>query len=139
MMPNDYRLRHTYFVDSAAENADITYQYLSALENGKENFSIGILESIAAALSSDVASLVATAYQFEDQPPKINPAFFNRGAPLPPGLAFEDLEVALNETHKVIRLINATLMKVGRRPLSGFIQRNNLSGIVSNISATFPD
>ena len=119
--------------EKLAENANITYQYLSALENGKENFSIGILESIAAALSSDVVSLVATAYQFEDQPPKINPAFFNRGAPLPPGLAFEDLEVALNETHKVIRLINATLMKVGRRPLSGFIQRNNLSGIVSNI------
>ena len=33
--------------EKLAENADITYQYLSALENGKENFSIGILESIS--------------------------------------------------------------------------------------------
>ncbi len=119
--------------EKLAESAGITYQYLSAVENGKENFSIGILEALAKALRSDVESLVATAYHFEDRPPKINPTFFIQEAPLPPGLSFEELEAALNETHKVIRLINATLMKVGGRPLSGFIQRNNLSGIVSNI------
>jgi len=32
--------------EKLAENADITYQYLSAVENGKENFSIGVLESL---------------------------------------------------------------------------------------------
>ena len=119
--------------EKLAEGADITYQYLSAIENGKENFSIGILEALARALGLDVESLVATVYHLKDQLPKIDPTFFIKEAPLPPGLNLEDLEAALNETHKVIRMINATLMKVGGRPLSGFIQRNNLSGIISNI------
>lgn len=119
--------------EKLAESADITYQYLSAVENGKENFSIGVLESLSAALNCSVDGLVATAYHSEDDLPKVNPAFFINGAPLPQGLALQDLQSALNETHKVIRLINATLMKVGGRPLSGFIQRNNFSGIISNI------
>ncbi len=119
--------------EKLAEKADITYQYLSAVENGKENFSIGVLESIARALGADLDELVALAYQLDNPPPKVDPGFFVPRAPYPPGLGVDGLTAALNETQKVIRLLNTTLMKVGGRPLSGFIQRNNLSGIVSNI------
>ncbi|MEY2878912.1 MAG: hypothetical protein RLZZ15_1292 [Verrucomicrobiota bacterium] len=119
--------------EKLAESADITYQYLSAVENGKENFSIGVLESLARALGAELDGFVAAAYQLGDPPPQVAPEFFVRAAPLPPGLTHGDVEAALNETHRVIRLLNATLMRVGGRPLAGFIQRNNLSGIVSNI------
>jgi transcriptional regulator with XRE-family HTH domain len=119
--------------EKLAEKADITYQYLSALENGKENFSIAVLESLAGALGTRVDELVASAYQTEEAPAKVDPGFFVPGAPLPPGLTVADLSAALDETHHVVRLLNTTLMKVGGRPLAGFIQRNNLSGIVSNI------
>jgi len=84
-----------------------------------------ITTALAVALNCGVDGLVTTAYHSEE--------FFINGAPLPQGLTYPDLQAALNETHKVIRLINATLMKVGGRPLSGFIQRNNFSGIISNI------
>lgn len=120
--------------EKLAEDAGITYQYLSALENGKENFSIGILESLARSLGTSVAPLVAHAFSPNPSPPpKISPRFFIKHAPLPMGLTIKHLEKALNETQAVIRLINATLMQVTGRPLSAYIQRNNFSGIVSNI------
>lgn len=122
-----------YSQEKLAEKAGITYQYLSAVENGKENFSIGILEALAVGLGTDLESLVATAYHFNDRPPVLSPEFFIKGAPLPAGLTLPDLTSALNETHKIVRLVNATLIKVVGRPLPGFIQRNNFSGIVSNI------
>lgn len=59
--------------------------------------------------------------------------FFVAGVPLPPGLQVTPIESALNETHKVIRLINTTLKRASGRPLSAYIQGNNFSGIVSNI------
>ena len=37
--------------DELASRTGITYQYLSGLENGRENFSIGILESLGKALN----------------------------------------------------------------------------------------
>ncbi|MEI8341453.1 MAG: helix-turn-helix transcriptional regulator [Verrucomicrobiota bacterium] len=120
--------------EKLAEDANITYQYLSALENGKENFSIGILESLARSLGTSVAPLVAHAFNPNPSPPpKVNPRFFIKQAPLPAGLTTQHLEKAMNETQGVIRMINATLMQVTARPLSAYIQRNNFSGIVSNI------
>jgi transcriptional regulator with XRE-family HTH domain len=117
-----------------AEQAGITYQYLSALENGKENFTIGILEALAHSLGTSVAPLVAHAFSPSiSLPPRVDPRFFIKGAPLPVGLSLRHLEKTLNETQSVIRMINATLMQVTGRPLSAYIQRNNFSGIVSNI------
>ncbi len=120
--------------EKLAENAGITYQYLSALENGKENFSIGILESLARSLGTSVAPLVAHAFNPNPTPPpKVHSDFFIKQAELPQDLTIGHLTKALNETQAVIRLINATLMPVASRPLSAYIQRNNFSGIVSNI------
>jgi transcriptional regulator with XRE-family HTH domain len=120
--------------EKLAEDAGITYQYLSALENGKENFSIGILESLARSLGTSVAPLVAHAFNPEPSPPpRVHSRFFVKRAPLPAGLTIQHLEKALNETQGVIRMINATLIQVTARPLSAYIQRNNFSGIVSNI------
>lgn len=120
--------------EKLAGDAGITYQYLSALENGKENFSIGILESLARSLGTSVAPLVAQAFNPNPTPPpKVHRRFFIKDAPLPRGLTAQHLEKALNETQSVIRMINATLMQVTSRPLSAYIQRNNFSGIVSNI------
>lgn len=120
--------------EKLAEEAGITYQYLSALENGKENFSIGIFESLARSLGTSVAPLVAQAFNPNPSPPpKIFPGFFIKDVPLPSGLTIAHIEKALNETQAVIRLLNSTLMQVAGRPLSAYIQRNNFSGIVSNI------
>ena len=120
-----------------AEQADITYQYLSGVENGRENFTIGVLEAVATSLGVGVSALVAEAFDpSPTPPPKVRPEFFNSnfgGPVLPPGLSYKDLEAVLNETHSVVRLINTTLTKVIGRPLSQFIQANNFSGIVSNI------
>ena len=49
-------------LEKLASNAHISYQYLSGIETGKENFSISILEKIARALEVPLADLVAAAY-----------------------------------------------------------------------------
>jgi len=119
--------------DKLATNAGFTYQHLSAIENGKENFTIGILADLAAALSVDVPRLVDEAYGDAQPVPLVKAACFIRQAVLPPGLNMKQVAAALNETHKIIRLLNGTLRRVAGRPLPAFIQGNNFSGIVSNI------
>jgi len=116
-----------------AERAGITYQYLSAVENGKENFTIGVLETLASGLGTDVPTLVEAAYENPRATPLLNPKFFIDKAPLPAGLTLQGIQAALNETHVIIQLLNTTLIKVSGRPLSKYIQANNFSGIVSNI------
>ena len=39
----------------------------------------------------------------------------------------------MDETHRVVRLMNTSLVEAGSRPLPSYIQANNFSGIVSNI------
>lgn len=119
--------------EKLAEFSGITYQYLSALENGKVNFSIGVLTSIASGLGSTLFHIVQMAFADETPMPKLNPAFFIKGATLPPLLTPIHIEAALNETHRVIRLINLTLRQESGRALTTYIQGNNFSGIVSNI------
>jgi transcriptional regulator with XRE-family HTH domain len=118
-----------------AERANITYQYLSALENGRENFSIGVLEALAKALRVTVPDLVGAAYQSGVrivESPKINRRHL-REVPLPPNLTLKHLADALDETQRVIRLLNESLIKAGGRALPSYIQANNFSGIVFNI------
>jgi transcriptional regulator with XRE-family HTH domain len=119
--------------EKLAEAAEITYQYVSDVENGKQNFSIGVLESVAAALGLSLSSLVEAAYANPKPTPLLDPRYFVAKSPLPPELTASYVETALNETHRIIRLINTTLIKVANRPLSSYIQGNNFSGIVSNI------
>lgn len=49
-------------LERLAMNAGISYQYLSGIETGKENFSIAILEKVAKALNTPMLSLITTAY-----------------------------------------------------------------------------
>lgn len=64
-------------LENLAANADISYQYLSGIETGKENFSIRILEKIAGALEMPVLALITDAYGREHPGP----------APAPPAKA----------------------------------------------------
>lgn len=119
--------------EKLAEKAEITYQYLSAVENGKENFTVGVLQSISRALGLRVDTLIEEAYSDARPVPIVDPRHFIRGVALPPRLTQEHVRAALNHTHKIMRLVNAALIKTVGRPLSSYIQGNNFSGIVSNI------
>lgn len=55
-------------LEGLAANADISYQYLSGIETGKENFSIRILEKIARALDVSLVTLIARAYDRDEAP-----------------------------------------------------------------------
>lgn len=121
--------------EKLAERANITYQYLSAIENGRENFTIGVLESLATALGVRLPALVSEAYeqpQQDSDSPQINPAYLRR-VPLPPGLTLDHVANSLNETQRIVRLLNQSLLAAGGRALPSYIQANNFSGIVSNI------
>ncbi len=119
--------------EKLAERADITYQYLSAIENGKENFTVGVLESIANALEIDIPAFIEKAYSNDIRIPVVKPEYFIRDAALPRNLTMARVAAALNETHRVVRFINSKLIKISGRPLPSYIQANNFSGIVSNI------
>lgn len=49
-------------LEGLAATADISYQYLSGIETGKENFSIKILEKISRALDTPIVTLISLAY-----------------------------------------------------------------------------
>jgi len=121
--------------DELAARAGITYQYLSGLENGRENFSIGILESLGKALDCPLPQLVAGAFAGPSAFAAVeaNPEHFRPQVPLPPGLKAAHLQRAMNETQRIVSLINANLLISGAKPLPDYIQGNNFSGLVSNI------
>jgi transcriptional regulator with XRE-family HTH domain len=121
--------------DALAARIGITYQYLSGLENGRENFSIGILESLGKALECPLPQLVAGAFA---EPSAVavaeaDPDFFRPQVPLPPGLKVAHLQRAMNQTQRIVSLINTNLLSSGAKPLPEYIQGNNFSGLVSNI------
>lgn len=118
-----------------AQASGITYQYLSGVENGRENFSIGVLDSICRSLQCDLSKLIPLAYaeQSGSGHPTIDPACFRADVPLPAPMTVAHLREALNETQRIIYLINTSLTSIGARPLSGYVQGNNFSGLVSNL------
>ena len=122
-------------LEQLAPSAGITYQYLSGLENGRENFTISVLQRLSEALGFPLKSLVALAYESTDRlrAPKVDGAFLRRNVPLPGALTFEMLEAALNRTQSIFYLINRNMVLEVGRPLHGFIQGNNFSGLVSNV------
>ena len=122
-------------LESLAAQAGVTYQYLSSLERGRENFSIQVLERLAVALQSSLKAIVVQAFEDVErlEAPKVNPAYFHPDAPLPEELTLAQLEAALNQTQAIFNLINRNMLLEIERPLRDFIQGNNFSGLVSNI------
>lgn len=122
-------------LEQLARLAGITYQYLSGLENGRENFTVGVLQRLSDALNLPLKSLVALAYEDAEwqQAPKVDGAFFRRDVPLPGGLTFAMLEAALNRTQAIFYLINRNMVVEIGRSLQDLIQGNNFSGMVSNV------
>lgn len=119
--------------EQLAAKTGITYQYLSGLENGHENFSIEVLASLAEALKCPLPQLVSGAFFPERKPPVVDHSFFRQQVPLPPGLKTSHLEAALNATQRMVALINANLLASRGKPLAEYIQGNNFSGLISNI------
>ena len=121
--------------EALALQADISYQYLSGIETGKENFTVQVLDKLTRVLDVPLRKLIATAYENANgtRPPLVNPAFFRRNVPLPDELTFEHLESTLNHTQEIIHKINRNMQSESGCTLQSLIQGNNFSGLVSNI------
>jgi transcriptional regulator with XRE-family HTH domain len=122
-------------LESLAAKAGISYQYLSGVETGKENFTVQVLEALAKALSVPVRALVVDAYDsnLDVRPPKLEPKYFRHQTPLPEALEICHIETAANLTQAIIHRINHNMqLEVGHN-LQALIQGNNFSGLVSNI------
>jgi len=121
--------------EQLASKTGITYQYLSGLENGRENFSIDILDSLGKALACPLPQLVAAAYAPDAAASSVlvDKALFRPNVPLPPGMKVSHLVAAMNATQNIVARINANLMASGAKPLPEYIQGNNSSGLVSNV------
>ena len=119
--------------DQLAVKTGISYQFLSGLENGRENFSVDVMESLAKALGCPLPELVAGAFSPPTAVPLVNATHFRPQVPLPPGLTITHLTAAMNATQGLMARINANLLASGAKPLVKYIQGNNFSGIVSNI------
>jgi len=118
-----------------ARKTGITYQYLSGLENGRENFSIDVLDSLGMALNCPLPQLVSGAFAEETTAPipTADKEYFRPQVPLPPGLKLSHLELAMNAAQRILAVINSNLLSTGAKPLYDYIQGNNFSGLVSNI------
>ncbi|MDP2761567.1 MAG: helix-turn-helix transcriptional regulator [Sideroxyarcus sp.] len=132
------REQHGLSQETLAAKAGISYQYLSGVETGKENFSIQVVESIAKALDLPLRTLVVSAYD-DAIPPKLNRSYFRPEAPLPDRLTIAHIEEAANLTQSIIHRMNRNMVMEGGLPLQELIQRNNFSGLVSNIFSNSMD
>jgi transcriptional regulator with XRE-family HTH domain len=121
--------------EQLAAKTGITYQHLSGMENGRENFTIDILDSLARALACPLPQFIAGAFAPESATTgiTINRDYFRPRVPLPPGMTISHLEAAMNATQSIVARINANLLISGAKPLPEYIQGNNFSGLVSNV------
>ena len=128
-------------LEALAAKAGVSYQYLSGVETGKENFTVQVLESLAKSLSIPIRALVVAAYDGASgvSAPKLDPKYFRSQAPLPIGLNTSHIEAAANLTQSIIHRINHNMsLEVGQN-LQSLIQGNNFSGLVSNIFSNSMD
>lgn len=130
-----YRESQGLTLEQLASKAGITYQYLSGVENGRENFTIGVLERLAAALELRLHKLVESALASEvlSAPPTVDRSFFRDSVPLPGALTYADLAAAMDRTQAIFHHINKNMLEEVGRPLQELIQGNNFSGLVSNV------
>lgn len=121
--------------EALAVKAGISYQYLSGVETGKENFSIQVLESLARSLDLPLRALVVTAYDVSvsSLPPRLEAQYFRPQTPLPEGLTISHIEAAANLTQSIIHRINRNMILEIGQTLQSLIQGNNFSGLISNI------
>jgi transcriptional regulator with XRE-family HTH domain len=128
-------------LETLAAKAGITYQYLSGVETGKENFSIQVLENLSGALGIPIKSLIASAYNRAEghAAPTLENHFFRPQVPLPEGLTFEHVKAAANLTQSIIHRMNRNMREEVGVPLQQLIQGNNFSGLVSNIFSNCMD
>jgi transcriptional regulator with XRE-family HTH domain len=127
--------------EQLAIKADISYQYLSGVETGKENFSVQVLERLSAALGFSVKNLVVMACNNVSGrvAPVVEDRFFRPQVPLPEGLSISHLKEALNSTQAMIHTMNRNMIEEVGSPLQSLIQGNNFSGLVSNIYSNCMD
>lgn len=128
-------------LETLALKAGISYQYLSGVETGKENFTLQVLESLAKALSVPVRALVVAAYDEASgvSAPEVEHKYFRPQVPLPKGLEMDHIEAATNLTQSIIHRINYNMtLEIGQN-LPSLIQGNNFSGLVSNIFSNAMD
>jgi len=120
---------------SLAEKVGITYQYLSEVETGKANLSLDVLSAIAGALELNLPKLISLAFMVAESAavPRVNPVFLRPNVPLPGSLTTTDIENVLNETQRLVGVVNYNLVNLGIGPLNTLIQGNNFSGMVSNL------
>lgn len=130
-----FREKERLSQETLAAKAGISYQYLSGVETGKENFTVHVADSLSRALGMPLRMLVSAAYDNAAgiTSPLVKPASFRRTVPLPDGLTFEQLEATLNLTQSVVHRINRNMMLEGGVTLQNLIQANNFSGLVSNV------
>jgi transcriptional regulator with XRE-family HTH domain len=128
-------------LEQLATMASITYQYLSGLENGKENFSVQVLERLSTALDISLRNLVAAAYDTASGhvAPRLNDKYFRPQAPLPADLTVSHIRDAANLTQSIIHRMNRNVVIETGVPLQALIQANNFSGLVSNIFSNCMD
>jgi transcriptional regulator with XRE-family HTH domain len=121
--------------EQLAAKAGVTYQHISGMENGRENFTIDVLDSMARALACPLPQFVAGAFapQSASFSFTVNRDYFRPQVPLPPGMNAAHLEAAMNATQSIVSRINANLLASGAKPLPEYIQGNNFSGLVSNV------
>jgi transcriptional regulator with XRE-family HTH domain len=121
--------------DQVATKTGISYQFLSGLENGRENFSIDVLESLSQALGVSLEKLVAEAFGEGRSlaAPVAEAKYFRQQVPLPRGMKIAHLGAAINATQALVARINSNLVASGAKPLPEYIQGNNFSGLVSNV------
>lgn len=119
--------------EQLASKTGITYQYLSGVENGRENFSIDVVEALGIALGCPLPALVSRAYGPNRRLTGKSVDHFRPDVPLPPGLTIEHLRRVISATEGIISSINENLSASGGKPLVQYVQGNNFSGLVSNI------
>lgn len=129
------RERKGLTLEALAAKAGISYQYLSGVETGKENFSLQILEALSKAMDLPLRNLVASAYDLATgtSAPTLSREFFRPSVPLPEGLTVAHIETAANLTQSIIHRMNRNMLQEIGQPLQSLIQGNNFSGLVSNI------
>ena len=110
--------------EQLANKTGITYQHLSGMENGRENFTIDLLESLARSLAYPLPQFIAGAFAPETSSSGIsaNRDYFRPQVPLPPGMNISHLEAAMNATQSIVARINANLLVSGAKPLPEYIQ-----------------
>ncbi len=118
-----FREQQGFSQETLAARANISYQYLSGIETGKENFSMQVLESLAKALGVPVKTLVLVAYDKTDMisAPCLEPNFFRPQVPLPEGLSVSHLEAAANLTQSMVHRINRNLKLEIGQPLQALL------------------